>query len=68
MGASPLQFIQKEREDDPYENRQPWTPGTHDRILKEHMALLEKYRVYHTDFFTKNLAAAPASLENEHAK
>jgi hypothetical protein len=67
-GCTPLQFIQKEREDDPYENRQPWTPGTHDRILKEHMALLEKYRVYNTDFFTKNLAAAPASLENETRK
>ena len=64
-GCIPIQFVQKEREDEPYHNKLPWTPGTHDTILKEHMALLEKYRDYHTPKFTKNLAAAPAALENE---
>jgi hypothetical protein len=64
-GCIPLQFVHKEREDAPYHNKQAWTPGTHERILKEHMTLLEKHRAYHTEFFTKNLAATPAALENE---
>ena len=64
-GCVPLQFVHKEREDAPYHNRLPWTPGTHDRILKEHLDLLEKHREFRTEFFKKNLAAAPASMENE---
>jgi len=64
-GCVPLQFVHKEREDAPYHGRLPWTPGTHDRILKEHLDLLEKHREYRTELFTKNLAATPASMENE---
>ena len=64
-GCIPLQFVHKEREDAPYHNKQAWTPGTHDRMIAEHLVLIEKHRQYHTDFFTKNLAAAPAGLQNE---
>jgi hypothetical protein len=64
-GCVPLQFVHKEREDAPYHGRLPWTPGTHDRILKEHLALLDKHREYRTDLFKKIPAADPASLNNE---
>ena len=64
-GCVPLQFVHKEREDGPYHGRLPWTPGTHDRILKEHIARLDKHREYRTDFFKKIPAAEPASLTNE---
>ena len=64
-GCIPLQFVHKEREDAPYHDRKAWTPGTHDQILKDHLSHLEKYRDYSTEYFKKNLAAAPASLENE---
>ena len=64
-GCVPLQFVHKEREDGPYHGRMPWTPGTHDRILKEHLERLEKHREYRTDMFKKIPAAEPASLNNE---
>ena len=64
-GCFPLSFVHKEREDAPYTNKKPWTPGTHDQILKDHQVLLTKFKDYSRPAFTKYPPAAASEIHNE---
>jgi hypothetical protein len=64
-GCIPLSFVSVERETAIYVGKQPWTPGTNEKILKEHILEIEKHRNYHTEYFTKPPASNPASLLSE---
>jgi hypothetical protein len=64
-GCIPLSFVSVERESAPYENKEPWTPGTDETILKTHLSEIEKHRNYHVEYFSKPPASSPASLLSE---
>jgi hypothetical protein len=64
-GCIPISFIHKEQEDAPYHGKEPWTPGTDARILKEHQERLQKYREYPEKSHVKIPAATPSSASNE---
>lgn len=64
-GCFPLSFVSVERETLPYFNKRPWTPGTDEKLLKEHVTEIENHRNYHTEYFTKPPASTPASLLSE---
>lgn len=64
-GCIPLSFISVERETAPYENKEPWTPGTDEKILKDHVTEIDRHRNYHTEYFSSPPASTPASLLSE---
>lgn len=64
-GCIPLAFISVERESAPYENKEPWTPGMDEKLLKDHVIEIDKHRNYHTEYFSKPPASTPASILSE---
>lgn len=67
-GCIPLAFISVERESALYENKEPWTPGTDEKLLKDHITEIEKHRNYQTEYYTKPPASTPASILSETRK
>jgi hypothetical protein len=65
-GCLPLALIAKEREEAPFEGKQPWTPGTDAAILSDYQALLKTHAErQQVERFEKPPVADPSAPPSE---